>query len=658
MIIAFSKIETQDGSIRDFEPSFLEKMDDSEFMLLQKTLLYLLYYYPILSNSIPEEDLSSFDLYDPQFIRAVFILEHNSKYYKLNCSVSPIEYHLSTFNPETKESTLISSQSREIYSFLKTELKLYDWEDFIQLYALGYFPKQKDSEEISTKGLSLGFENSSPQEELQLKFRGSSSSYSYEDESDSKKNMSETISTDSYDKIPIEQRRFTLNKLKDDLVIAEKVKNLKLSLKNIQKQIIYLESVQGEIKNKEAQIVKKRGSLSEFASISWVTPELYKSAQEYIVEKSKFEDNRSSLALKLERVEKNISMIAPDNIFSNKIFISTFIAGAITYLISWFVRDPFRFVGILSIAFFTIAFYYLWGYIDYLDTIRKLKRERKFLFKKKEEIEKDFNKKFGSLEELLKKYNIIEINTLISFYNKKLILENEITDLDNSLDKYKKDEFNSEKQLFFKSIQEQKSEMERDLERIDKKDLKVEDIEYQISVVKTSIKKYEKQELESFSLDEDDLESENSINSKTKSLELSLKKEESIIEHNNEYSLQFFIDYLKLFESAFNIKSDQLYKKILSDFDDIKEYALHIPHEFLVDFDKGEFKFFTSELIDFNSSMQNKILLFAQYSLLKLSFERVKHPLFVKIPFVQKKCGVYIFPYLEELTNSQIFYLN
>ncbi|MBN2694522.1 hypothetical protein JXR93_07655 [bacterium] len=657
MIIAFSKIETQDGSIKDFEPSSFEKIDEMEFSLLQKTFLYLLYYYPILSNSIPEDDLSTFDLYDPAFVRAVFIIEHNSKYYKLNCSISPVEYHLSSFNPETKESTLISSQSREIYSFLKTELKIYEWEDFAQLYILGHFPKQKESEDISTDGLSLAL-GTTTSDEPQLRF-GGTSSYSYDDDVESeKKDKSENISTDTYDKLPIEQRRVLLSKLKDDLLIAEKIKNIKTSLKTVQKQILYFETVQTEIKNRENMILKKRDSLLEFSSISWVTSETYKAAQEYTTEKGKFEDNRNSLVLKLERVEKNISMVAPDNIFSNKIFILTFLAGVITFLISWILRDSFRFVGILSALFFTVAFYYLWGYIDYLDTIRKLRRERKFLFKKREEVEKTFNKKFGQLEDLLKKFNITDINFLTSTYERKISIENEISDLENSLNKYKNSEFNSEKQSLYKSILSQKIELEKDLERVDKKDLKVEDIEYQISVVKNSIKKYEKQELEAFSLDdEDDLElSQTTDSSKTDELSLNPTQIDSV-EHNNEYSLQFFIDYLKLFESIFNIKADEIYQKISKDFEDIKEYALHFPHELQIDFENNQFKLFTDESIEFNLSLQNKFLLFAQYALLKLSFKKTTHPLFVKIPFIQKKIGIYIFPYIDELKDTQIFYI-
>lgn len=664
MLIAYCKIETPNGEVKDFDLSDFEKIDGNALSFLERAYLYSIYYYPILSNSINETDLSQYDLYDPPYSRAVFILKNNDKFYKLNCSVSPVEYYLSNFNPETKESSIISSKPNELFTYLKSSLGVLNWDDYRQLYCLGSFTEIIDNN-VSTDSLKLDFGSKPSGIDLSnakssasfdsidnevggLKFADSSSiqtsgSYSKEQE----------IKTDQFDKLPIEQRRLKLKQYKEELVIAEKVRTVKNNVKVIAKQILAFENIKADLLKKEDEIQQKESGLKDFEGISWIDEKVYNNIVKYQSSNPMHKKSIEDIDMRLKKVESDILNITPDNIFKNKIFMISFPLSVISFILSWIIRIKINPFALISIALFTVSFYFLWGYVDYLDSIIKLKREKKFLIKKRKEIIDSFNTEFGSLELAIKRYKITDLQETLVLYSKLQSLKNLISKLKKENEEFKNREYNTDKINQFESLKKQKIELEGDLQRLTQKELNVEEIEQNIRSLKLSIKKYEKQELDSLSLD-DDISVTSSVTPKEEVKELVFQPSNEKMEFSQ--NLDEIIYYLGSFSSIFNKDVNELYENIKDDFMDIFEYSIYFNHSVKVDITNNLFEISTDEKIEWNEALINKFKFFVQYSVLKYSFEKSKNPLFLKVSTLQQSLGIYLMPYIDEFRKTQVLF--
>lgn len=664
MLIAYCKIETPTGEVNDFDLSDFEKIEDSALSFLERAYLYSIYYYPILSNSINETDLSQYNLYDPPYSRAVFILKNDEKFYKLNCSVSPVEYYLSSFNPETKESSIISSKPNELFTYLKSSLGVLNWDDYKQLYCLGSFTEIIDNN-ISTDSLKLDFGSKPSQLDLSnakssasfdsidnevggLKFADSSSvqtTGNYSKEQD--------VKTDQFDKMPIEQRRLKLKQYKEELVIAEKVRTVKNNIKLIAKQILSFENTKSELLKKDEEIVQKEKGLKEFEGISWIDEKVYNNIIKYQSNNPVYKKSIEDIDSRLKKVESDILNITPDDIFKNKIFIISFPLSVISFILSWIIRIKFNPFALISIALFTVSFYFLWGYVDYLDSIIKLKREKKFLIKKRKETVDSFNTEFGSLELAIKRFKITDLQETLGLYAKLQNLKNLILKLKKENEEFKNKEYNADKISQFESLKKQKIELEGDLQRLTQKELNVEEIEQNIRSLKLSIKKYEKQELDSLSLD-DEISETPSLTQKEEIKELTFQPSNENMEFSQ--NLEEIIYYLGTFSSIFSKDVNEIYENVKDDFMDILEYSIYFNHSVKIDIANNLFEVSTDEKIEWNEALINKFKFFIQYAVLKYSFQKSKSPLFLKVATLQQSLGIYLMPYIDEFRKTQVLF--
>jgi len=664
MLIAYCKIETPTGEVNDFDLSDFEKIEDSALSFLERAYLYSVYYYPILSNSINETDLSQYNLYDPPYSRAVFILRNDEKFYKLNCSVSPVEYYLSNFNPETKESSIISSKPNELFTYLKSSLGVLNWDDYKQLYCLGSFAEIIDNN-ISTNSLKLDFGSKPSQLDLSnakssaafdsidnevggLKFADSSSvqtTGSYSKEQD--------VKTDQFDKMPIEQRRLKLKQYKEELLIAEKVRTIKNNIKLIAKQILSFENIKSELQKKDEEIAQKEKGLKEFEGIFWIDEKVYNNIIKYQSNNPIYKKSIEDIDSRLKKVESDILNITPDDIFKNKIFIISFPLSVISFILSWIIRIKFNPFALISIALFTVSFYFLWGYVDYLDSIIKLKREKKFLIKKRKETVDSFNTEFGNLELAIKRFKITDLQETLVLYAKLQSLKNLILKLKKENEEFKNKEYNNDKINQFESLKKQKIELEGDLQRLTQKELNVEEIEQNIRSLKLSIKKFEKQELDSLSLD-DEISETPSLTQKEEIKELTFQPSNEKMEFSQ--NLDEIVYYLGTFSSIFSKDVNEIYENIKDDFMDILEYSIYFNHSVKIDMANNLFEVSTDEKIDWNEALINKFKFFMQYAVLKYSFQKSKNPLFLKVTTLQQSLGIYLTPYIDEFRKTQVLF--
>lgn len=476
MNLLFSRIENLDGELNNFELTGKNQLSRDQFDLIHKSYLYTVYYYPIATGEISEEDLTYFGLLDPPFSKAVFILQREDQFFKLNYSISPMEYYISEYNPDTNDSNLITDQSRDLYGILRSMLKILPWEEYSKLYHLGTFSAKKSEEEsllIDHAGLMLQGEGSDQfgssegglifsggdDAELELAPTGIApiGEASYEiDQSESTEGLafaeSSAPSQGQFDKLSIKQRQIKLEQFQEDLKHAERIAEIRKELKGIQSEIKAFEGVKKEITQQSVAISKKEGLLDRFSGIKWISEEIYKSLLGYEEATIKYNETQNMINTRLEKIERDIKNIQHDDIFSNKMFLASFSIGTISYLVSWMVRDPLRWLAILSIIAFTLSVYYLWGYFDYLDFFRKLRRQRSFFKKKRIEETSQFQQEYSQVERLIRQHSIKELPPVLEEATQYFALLSEIEKSKDKLDDYCMKHFNEKLQNQFKKL--------------------------------------------------------------------------------------------------------------------------------------------------------------------------------------------------------------
>jgi len=646
MFVLFSKLDTNNG-FEEFELSDLNHLPNKNFSLLEKSYLYIMYYNKIITD-MSDSDLDNFELFDAPFNRAVFIIKKDKKsneLYKLNCVTSPPSYYLSTFDPTSGTSEIISDKARDVFTFLKDKLFLLNWEQYSKLF---YFISRESSEEDYSAGLQLeGFSSgglrfdSNVQEEkkiLDTGFQFQSSSISIQEPEDIGKNK--------FDKMPIKQRKLRIEKLKADLINAKKVRNLKKSLADINKQIKNLKSLQFTISQKNKDILKKEENRVSFEDISWMDDNLYEKLVLYLSKSKEHDSELEHLNNKLIRVDEKVEKLGTNSILTHKVFMPTMLLGIIFYLLSWILRDQLWFLSAGAIISFTAAFYYFWEYSDHLDYVLGLKREKRFFIRKVEKEENRFRKLFGALELTLKKERVTDINGAIFRYDELQKFEKDIKDMQIEIVEFKKKYFSEKEENLLVSLESQKIDSEKELAKFDSVEFFVEEIENNISLLKASVKNYEKQELDAFSLDD---EPEEKLKDE---LTFSTKQAKKF---DFTYSLEFLFDYLNDYLELFKVDSRTLYQAIEKYFLDIVEFSIH--HEHLIKFDIENKKFtFQSEveLEEWETDYKIRFQFFLQFALFRHSLEK-PNPIFIDLEQL-KSIHINLSPYLKEIENSQIIY--
>ena len=627
MQIVYCRLETTDNKIRDFNIDKHAKLSHDDYYLIFRAYLYLIYYFSII-NEMTEEDIDFYKISSPPFIKAVFILKYENRFLKLNYSESPFMYQLSDFDPETRESKIISSQSREIYYKMIDEFGLKAWEEY--KYLCHFIVPDKSKEEKKLEVSSYGDEYSSDYEEDSLVLAKSSVTY--------EELEPQTFTSKNFDKYSIKDRRKLLSEYKEKLRIALEVNELKQKISETDKKINYYASVERKINKLNEEIKNKENEREKFRDISWMSLNLYKQMNLYKIKKKKYEESLIAYNEKLKKNKKDLQNIDHDNIFKNKIFLPSFLTAIITFILSWVMREQFWYLSIPSIVFFTVSFYYLWGYLDYIEYIIKLKREKNFYEKKIIKTERDFKKEFGNLEAILKQEKADDIDVPLSRFDELKEYELELEKLKEDLQTYIAQKFSDDTQIKYENLKNEKKFLLDKLAEIDDKDLNYKELEFDIVELKKSIKEYEKQELDEFTLDDEPVSKDD-------------KKE-----YTNKYELKELKDYLSLLKDILRVDLSQLYKNIENDFRDIFEFSVNYGFNFEFDFEDFNFFLVTENEIKWNEKFDKRIKIFFQYALIK--YLSLKEPLiiFLDLPKLSIDYGVMLAAYLPELSEAQVIY--
>jgi len=646
MHVVYCRLETADGNTRDFNFELSTKLERNEYDLVSRAYHYMLYYFSAM-NEMSNRDLEFYDLYSPPFIKSVFIFKFKDKFLKLNYTDIPLSYQLSDFYPETGESTIISTQAREIYSILVDDFKIERWSDYKLVYSI-FTSEEKSQEEeketlslVSAYGDDYTVDNEPEEDSLSL----GASSVNYEEYTD--KPIS---SSQNFDKLPIEERRSLLEELKNNLKNAIAIKDIRSSIEDVNKKLKYYSGIKKEIENFNIIIEKKEKERDAFKDIHWMGQNIYNQMKLYIKKKKKYEGDLTAYSEKLEKNKKDIASIIPDNIFKNKVFMPTILIAIITFILSWVMREEFWYLSGASILFFTISFYYLWGYIDYIEYIIKLKREKNFYEKKLIQIEDDFQKEFSSLELTLKKENIEDINIPLERYDELKAFDTALDVIKEKLQTYIAQKFSEDTQSKFESLIKKKESLKADLNSFDDLKLSYKEIEYEIIDLKKSIKNYEKEELDDFSLD-DDIDEDVS---EELTVDLTSTKEEPLEYKYELNKLKYYLTELKDFLSE-DIAST--YEEIKKDFFDIVKFSIHNKFSLDINFENNEFFFMSEKEIEWNKKQDEKFKIFLQYALIKYFSTKNSLTIFIDLFKLNQEYGISFSTYLQELSDSQIIYV-
>lgn len=643
MHIVYCRLETEENNTLDFNFEQQLKLSREDYNLVFRAYIYTLYYFST-KNEMSDLDLDFYDLYSPPFTKGVFILKFGDKFLKLSYTDTPVSYHLSDFFPETGESTIISTQEREIYSTLVENYKIDTWKNYKLVYSIFIAENKKTNDDnklslVSSYGDDYTIDNDN-EEESSLSL--GSSSVTYEEYSDNP-----ASSSTSFDKYSIKERRELLEDYKNNLKEAIDIKELNTSIENINKKLKYYSSLKKEIENFNIIIKKKEKERNDFKDIHWMSQNLYNQMNLYIKKKKKYDGDLVAYKQKLEKNKKDIESIIPDNIFKNIAFLPSFLIAIVTFALSWIMREQFWYLAGVAIVFFTISFYYLWGYLDYVEYIIKLKREKTFYEKKLIKIEKNFEKEFASLEMTLKKEAVEDIAIPISRYEDLKEFDISLEAIKEKLQTFIAQKFSDDTQVKFENLINEKNLLLEQLKSFKNLDLNYKEIEYKIIELKKSIKEYEKEELDEFSLDDD----EETIDVDEKTIELEPKEN---LEYKYELNkLKFYFTQLK---EHITENISELYDKIKKDFIDILSFSIHYKFSLDIDFENNEFFFMSEKEIEWNSNQEQKFKFFLQYALIKyLSIEN-STTVFMDLFKLNKDYEILFSTYLDELSNSQIVY--
>ncbi len=639
MDIVYCRLETAENNTLDFNFEQQSKLSKEDYNLVSRAYFYTLYYFST-KNEMSDLDLEFYELYSPPFIKGVFILKFEDKFLKLSYTDSPVSYQLSDFFPETGESTIISTKEREIYSTLVENYKIDTWKNYKLIYSI-FIPEENkinDNDELSlvtSYGDDYTLDNSNDENSLSL----GSSSVTYDEYSDNP-----TSSSVSFDKYSIKERRELLKEYKSNLKKAIELKELNTSIEEINKKLKYYSNLKKEIENFNIVIKKKEEERNDFKDIHWMSQNLYNQMNIYINKKKKFEGDLVAYKQKLEKNKKDIESIIPDNIFKNIAFLPSFLIAIVTFILSWIMREQFWYLAGVSIVFFTVSFYYIWGYLDYIEYIIKLKREKNFYEKKIIKVEKDFKKEFGNLELTLKKEAVEDINVPINRYEALKEFDISLEAKKEELQTFIAQKFSDDTQIKFENLISEKNLLLERLKSFKNLDLNYKEIEYEIIELKKSIKEYEKEELSEFSLDDDEPKEE-------KTIELEPKEN---LEYKYELNkLKFYFTQLKEYITE---DISELYNKIKTDFLDIINFSIHYKFSLDINFENDEFFFMSEKEIKWDSNQEQKFKFFLQYALIKyLSIEN-STTIFIDLFKLNKDYGILFSTYLEELSNNQIIY--
>ncbi len=641
MHIVYCRLETVDNNILDFNFEQQLKLNKKDYDLVSRAYLYILYYFST-KNEMSDLDLEFYDLYSPPFVKGVFIFKYNDdKFLKLNYTDSPVSYQLSEFFPELGESTIISTNEREIYNILVKDYKIETWNNYKLIYSI-FTPEEKSDDDDNKLSLVTSYgddytTDNDTNEENSLSLGSSSVTYEEYAEIPS--------SSVNFDKYSIKERRKLLEEYKSNLKEALEIKDLKSSLEKIKKKLKYYSGIKKEIDNLNVIIEKKEKERSEFKDIHWMSQNLYNQMNIYIKKKKKFEDDMVAYKQKLEKNQKDIESIIPDNIFKNVVFMPSFLLAVSTFVMSWIMREQFWYLAGVSIVFFTVSFYYLWGYLDYIEYIIKLRREKNFYEKKIVKVEKEFKKEFGALETILKKENVEDINIPIERYETLKEFDRKLEIKKEELQTFIAQKFSDDTQVKFENLINEKNVLINKLKTFDNLDLNYKEIEYDIIELKKSIKEYEKQELDEFSLDDDEEIAEEPT------IELEPKEN---LEYKYELNkLKYYFTELKKY---FTEEISEVYNKIRKDFLDILSFSTHYKFSLDIDFENNEFLFLSEKEIEWDLKQDKKFKILLQYALIKYLSSQNSLTVFVDLQKLNKDYGILFSTYLDELSESQIVY--
>jgi len=647
MNIIYCRLETTDNKTKDFNFESTNKFKEEDYRLIFKSYLYMIYYFSTTSE-MSSKDLDFYDLYSPPFLKAVFIFKVNDRFLKLNYTDLPLSYQLSNFYPDTGKSEIISSQSREIYNALTNDFNIESWNNYKTIY--NFFLNDDNSDGLDDEGSlsisSYGEEYTSDyDDEGSLSLGSSSVNYDEGDE--------EAFSQNNFDKLSIKERRKLLETYKKDLEDALEIKKINKSIKKINTRIQYLSKIKKEIENFNIVIKEKESKRAGFSDIHWMSENLFTQMSSYIIKKKKYESDIDAYNQKIEKNAEDTLSIKPDNILKNKIVIPTFLVAIITFILSWVMREQFWYLSGVSIPFFTISFYYLWGYIDYLEYIIKLRREKNFYEKKLVKIEKDFKSKFGNIESTLKQQKIEDPSIPIERFQELKDFDSELEDLQEKQQMFIVKNFPSEAQTEFDSLIKEKEDFNNTLKSFKDLTLNAKEIEYNIIELKKSIKEFEKQELDEFSLDDDlddDIENDE--------LTLDLSQVETK-EYDFKYDIKMFNNYAIDLKEYFEGQDlNEVYNKVKKDFLDILDFSIHYNFSLDIDFNQNTFVFSSEKEIKWNSDYESKIKFFLQYALIKYLSKTKPTPVFFDIIEINKKFGVHFSSFLEEFSKNQLIYMD
>jgi len=647
MNLVYCRLETADNNTKDFNFESKTKILKEDYDLIFKSYLYMIYYFSTTSE-MSNQDLEFYDLFSPPFVKAVFIFKINNDFFKLNYTDLPLSYQLSTFYPETGKSNIISSQPRDIYNRLTNDFMIDSWDKYKLIYNL--IPNE-EKEELSDGELSLSLSSygddytNSYDDENSLSLGSSSVSYEEEEEQGQ-------VIRNNFDELSIKGKRNLLEKYKKELEDALKIKTIKKSIKDINVKLKFYSKIKKEIENFNIVIKDKEEKRKSFVDIHWMSENLFIQMTSYVIKKKKFNDDIIAYNEKLDKNKEDIASIKPDNIFKNKIVIPTFIVSVITFILSWVMREDFWYLSGVAIPFITLSFYFLWGYIDYLEYIIKLKREKTFYEKKIVKRSKTFKENFGNLETIMKKEKIEDIDIPIQRFQELKEFDLELEDLHEKQQMFIAKNFSADAQSEFQALIEEKEELNTSLKEFKDLSLNNIEIEYNIIELKKSIKEYEKKELDEFSLDDDE---EEDLGEDELTLDLSTHNEE-IKEYEFKYELEVLKNYFRELKEYFQEDLPQIYKQVKKDFLEILD--LHVHYKFSLDFDIENENFILSseKEIELDREYENKIKFFLQYALIIHISKEKQSPVFINIPEINKTYAIHFTSFLENMPKAHIIY--